>query len=186
MSRRKKHPLRPLTPEERGDLETISRSHTQPASRVARAKSLLAVADGETYSSAARQAGRRSREAVSQLVSQFNQTGMSALDIQHRGGAQVVYGAEQRERILREIRRTPDREQDGTATWSLTTIQRSLRQSEDEFSKISRDTIWRVLHEANMSWQKSRSWCTTGQVQRKRKSGIVTVIDPQREAKKTH
>jgi hypothetical protein len=43
-----------------------------------------------------------------------------------------------------------------------------------------------VLHEADMSWQKSRSWCTTGQVQRKCKSGIVTVVDPQREAKKTH
>jgi hypothetical protein len=43
MSRRKKNPLRPLTPEERSGLETISRSSTQPASRVARAKSLLAL-----------------------------------------------------------------------------------------------------------------------------------------------
>jgi transposase len=111
---------------------------------------------------------------------------MSALDIRHGGGAQAVYGSEQRERIISEIRRTPDREKDGTATWSLTTIQQSLRQSGDEFSNISRDTIWRVLHEADMSWQKSRSWCTTGQVQRKRKTGIVSVIDPQREAKKTH
>jgi len=166
-------------------LEAISRSPTQAASRVARAKSLLAVADGEIYIRAAQSAGRRDRETVSQLVEQFNQVGMSALDVQHGGGAQVVYGSAQRERNLREIRRTPDREQDGTATWSLTTLQQSLRQGEDDLATISRDTIWRVLHEADMSWQKSRSWCTTGQVQRKRKAGIVTVIDPQREAKKT-
>ena len=185
MSRRKKNPLRTLTPEERSNLEAISRSPTQAASRVARAKSLLAVADGESYIRAAQSAGRRDRETVSQLVEQFNQVGMSALDVQHGGGAQVVYGSAQRERILREIRRTPDREQDGTATWSLTTLQQSLRQGEDDLATISRDTIWRVLHEADMSWQKSRSWCSTGQVQRKRKAGIVTVIDPQREAKKT-
>ena len=34
------------------------------------------------------------------------------------------------------------------------------------------------------SWQRSRSWCQTGTAQRKRKSGIVTVIDPDSEAKK--
>jgi transposase len=119
MSRCKKNSLRSLTPEERSNLEAISRSPTQAASRVARAKSLLAVADGETYIRAAQSAGRRDRETVSQLVEQFNRVGMSALDVQHGGGAQVVYGSAQRERILREIRRTPDREQDGTATLGM-------------------------------------------------------------------
>jgi hypothetical protein len=41
-----------------------------------------------------------------------------------------------------------------------------------------------VLKEAGWSWQKNRSWCETGKVARKRKAGVVTVIDPDAEAKK--
>ena len=50
MSRRKKDPLRTLTEEERSWLERISRSQVEPASHVARAKQILAVADGDNYS----------------------------------------------------------------------------------------------------------------------------------------
>ena len=49
MSRRRKDPLRELTAEEHEVLSQIARSRTEPASHVARAKSLLAVADGKTY-----------------------------------------------------------------------------------------------------------------------------------------
>ncbi len=44
MTRRQKEPLRPLTQDEQQWLEWISRSHTDPASHVARAKAVLAVA----------------------------------------------------------------------------------------------------------------------------------------------
>jgi hypothetical protein len=46
MTRRKKEPLRPLSPQEREVLERISRAQSDPASHVARAKLLLLVADG--------------------------------------------------------------------------------------------------------------------------------------------
>ncbi|MGB6846649.1 MAG: hypothetical protein WBG05_00425 [Thermoanaerobaculia bacterium] len=59
MTRRMKDPLRPLTDEEREVLEQISRARSEPASHVARAKALLAVADGQSYTAAARAAGRR-------------------------------------------------------------------------------------------------------------------------------
>jgi hypothetical protein len=72
MTRRRKDPLRPPTDEEREVLERISRAQTEPAVHVARAKSPLAVADGATYEAAARAAGRRSNDAVLQLVSRFN------------------------------------------------------------------------------------------------------------------
>jgi hypothetical protein len=86
---------------------------------------------------------------------------------------------------LREARRTPDREQDGTATWSLSTLQRALRRAEDGLPQVSTYTIWLVLRDAGFSWQTSRTWCETGQAKRKRKSGVVTVTDPQTSAKKT-
>jgi transposase len=185
MTRKKKNPLRSLSSEERTYLEKVSRSQMEPASRVAYAKALLAVADGDNYTSAARACGRRSGDAVSQLVQRFNQKGLTAIERQHGGGTATVYGAVERERIVKEFRRAPERERDGTATWSISTLQRALRLADDGLPTVSRATIWQVLREANLSWQRTRSWCQTGCVLRKRKTGIITVIDPNREAKKT-
>ena len=97
----------------------------------------------------------------------------------------ALIGHPERERILREARRTPDRELDGTATWSLTTLQRALRQADSGLPRVSTYTIFMVLHEAGFTWQASQTWCETGKVKRKRKSGVVDVIDPDAEPKKS-
>lgn len=184
MPRRKKDPLRVLTGEEREVLEQIARAYSEPASHVARARLLLAVADGKTYVEAARTAGRRSGKAVSQLVSRFNQQGLAAIEPRHGGGPQPIYGVAEQERILTEARRTPDREQDGTATWSLTTLQKALQRAPDGLPQVSTYTIWMTLRQAGLSWQQDRSWCDTGKVKRKRKEGIVEVVDPDATPKK--
>src|SRR5579871_6959498 len=75
-------------------------------------------------------------------------------------------------------------EVDGTATWSLSLLKANLRQARDGLSHMSTYTIWRMLHEAGYHWQKSRTWCETGIVKRKRKRGVVTVRDPDAVAKK--
>ena len=90
MTRRQKDPLRSLTGEERKVLEQISRAQSEPASHVARAKSLLAVADGMSYTAAAWAAGRRSNDAVSRLVSRFNKEGLAAIEPRHGGGVQII------------------------------------------------------------------------------------------------
>ena len=185
MTRRQKDPLRPLTAEEREVLERLSRAQSEPASHVARAKALLAVADGESYTAAARAAGRRSDDAVSQLVSRFNREGLAAIEPGHGGGPPVVYGVEERKRILSELKRQPEREQDGTATWSLSTLQRALREAPDGLPEVSTYTIWCVMHEAGWTCQQDRTWCQTGTVTRKRKGVAVEVTDPEAEAKKT-
>jgi transposase len=185
MTRHRIDPLRALTDEERAVLTQISRSANAPASHVARAKALLAVADGKNYTDAAHAAGRRAGDAVAQLVSRFNREGFAAIAPRHGGGAPPLYSSVARARILQEARRTPDREQDGTATWSLTTLQRALRQAPDGLPRVSTYTIFMVLHEAGFTWQASQTWCETGQVKRKRKSGVVDVTDPDTEAKKT-
>lgn len=184
MSRKRKDPLRPLTDEERQVLHQVARARSEPASHVARAKMLLAVVAGKTYQAAAESAGRKSNDAVSQLVSRFNREGLAALAPRHGGGPKITYGSAERERILSEARRTPDRKRDGTATWSLSTLQRSLRQAPDGLPGVSTYTIWVVLRESGFKWQASRSWCETGQVKRKRKAGVVVVTDPDTEAKK--
>ena len=185
MTRRRKDPLRELTEEERGILTQLARTRSEPAVHVARAKMLLAVADGATYQGAAEAAGRKSNDAVACLVARFNAAGLAAIEPGHGGGPVPLYTATQRERILQEARRTPDREQDGTATWSLSGLQHALRTAPDGLPGVSTYTIWVVLHEAGLTWQQSRSWCETGQVRRVRQRGTVTVRDPDAEAKKT-
>ena len=185
MTRRKKDPLRPLTSAEREWLERISRAESEPASHVMRAKEILAVADGKNYLEAAVAAGRKSGDAVSKLVSEFNQNGLAAIRPRHGGGPVAKYGPAQRERILIEARRKPEPAQDGTASWSLQTLQRALRKAPDGLPDVSEDTIRTVLREAGFSWQRSQTWCETGQVVRKRKRGQATTYDPDTESKKS-
>ena len=185
MSRPPKDPLRPLTEEERAVLTEIGRSFSEPASHVARAKALLAVANGKSYTAAAKDGGRRSGDAVAHLVAFFNRDGLTAVAPRHGGGTRAIYGVAERDRILTEARRTPDRERDGTATWSLTTLQRALRKAPDGLPHVSTYTIWLVLRDAGFSWQATRTWCETGKVKRKRKAGTVEVTDPDSTAKKS-
>ena len=186
MARRQKGPLRSLTAAERSALERVSRASSERADRVARAKALLAVADGARFSDAARAAGRRSGDAVAQLVARFNKVGVGALEPGHGGGPPTRYGADERGRILREFHRVPDRERDGTATWSLTTLRRALRRAEDGLPTVSTATILHVLWEAGYTWQRDRTWCQTGLARRKRKDGtVVDVVDPEATPKKS-
>jgi transposase len=128
--------------------------------------------------------GRRSNDAVAQLVARFNRQGIEAIVPQHAGGHPPVYSSTDRHRILREARRMPDREADGTATWSLLTLRQALRNASDGLPHISTATIRTLLREEGWSWQRTRSWCDTGKAVRRRKSGLVEVTDPDAVAKK--
>ncbi len=185
MSRRQKEPLRALTDEERAVLGAVARAGSERADRVSRAKAILAVSAGASYTAAAQRAGRRTGDGVALLVARFNRDGLAAVDSRHGGGPPLRYGPVERERILREFRRTPDRQQDGTATWSLATLRRALRRAPDGLPHVSTRTILTVLWEAGYTWQRSRTWVQTGTVVRKRKSGTVTVTDPEAAPKKS-
>jgi transposase len=184
MGQPQKNPLRAVSEEEKEILKQVSRGQREPASHVARAKALLAVAEGQSFTAAAKAAGRRSGDAVAQLVVRFNEEGLAALEPRHGGGPAFKYGAAEQERILREVRRKPEVEQEGTATWSLSTLQQALRQAEDGLPEVSTYTIWMVLQANGFSWQKDVSWCETGKVKRKRKEGVVEVTDPDAGPKK--
>ena len=184
MSRTKKDPLRPLTSSERRSLEQLARSQSAPALSVARARALLAVSDGSSYTDAAHLVGRELGDSVATWVARFNQVGLSALERQPGGRPPTQYGPAERDRILKDFRRAPDREEDGTASWSLNTLQRALRRAPDGLPGVSTYTIWAVLHDAAVSCQKDRTWCETGQAIRKRKRGEVKVQDPDASAKK--
>jgi transposase len=101
--------------------------------QVARATAVLAVADGQSYLAAARQAGRCDNDpvaawdTVAAWVARFNREGLAAVMPRHGGGPPIGYGAAEQRRILEDAQRTPDRARDGTAIWSLSTRQCALR-----------------------------------------------------------
>ena len=182
MATMQKERLRPVTIVEQHELRAIVKASSERVDRVKRATALLAVADGRTYAAAAEAAGYRSAQAVTYLVRRFNRVGLAALEIATGRGRRPTYDAAARAQIVATAQRPPDRKVDGTATWSLSTLERTVRR--EGLPRVGATTIRRVLHEAGSSYQRTRTWCPTGTAQRKRKAGMVQVVDPRTEEKR--
>ena len=182
MPKARKEALRALTAAEQTALERLTQASSARVDRVRRARALLAVAQGQPFVQAARDAGFRSGSTVAGLVQRFNRQGLAALRIAAGRGRRPTYDTAARAQIVATAQRPPDRRTDGTATWSLSTLQRSLRR--DAFAHVGATTIRRVLEDAGSSYQRTRTWCPTGTAQRTRKAGVVTVVDPRTEEKR--
>jgi hypothetical protein len=122
-------PLRAMTPVEARAVPRTAKATRERVDVVKRARALLAVRAGQTYTQAAREARYTSGDSVSQLVERFNQQGLAALPIADGRGRTAHYILAQRERIVAKLQRVPDRRDDATATWSLKTRARALRQA---------------------------------------------------------
>jgi transposase len=177
-----KAPLRPVTAAEQGTLERISKASSERVDRVRRARALLAVAQGKPFAAAARQAGFASGSTVAGLVARFNHQGLVAVTIAAGRGRRPTYAPAARAQIVATAQRPPDRKVDGTASWSLSTLERTLRRT--GLPQVGATTIRRVLQAAGSSYQKTRTWCPTGTAERKRKHGVVRVVDPETEQKR--
>ena len=177
-----KVPLRALTAEEQAALERIARASSGRVDRARRARALLAVARGQPFAQTAHQVGLRSGSTVAGLVQRFNERGLAALSIAAGRGRKPTYDPTARTQIVALAQQEPERRTDGTATWSLSTLQKRLHK--DGLERIGTSTIRRVLEDAGSSYQKTRSWCPTGTAQRVRKTGVVTVTDPETEQKR--
>ena len=182
MATPQKDPLRGLTAAERRALDQLAKASSARMDQVRRAVALRAVAAGESFAQAARQAGFGSGTTVANLVVRFNQHGLPALAIAAGRGRKPRDDAAARAQVVATAQGPPDRRTDGTATWSLSTLQRTLRR--EAFPDLGATTIRRVLGDAGSSYQKTRTWCPTGTAQRKRTSGVVTVVDPRTEEKR--
>ena len=182
MATRQQERLRPLTIPEQRELRQITKASSERVDRVQRAAVLLAVAGGQSFRAAARGAGYRSVGTVTSLVRRFNRVGLPALGIAAGRGRRPTYEAPARARIVATAQRAPDRKTDGTATWSLKTLERTIRR--EGLPRVGATTIRRVLHQAGSSYQRTRTWCPTGIAQRKRKAGVVQVVDPKTEERR--
>ncbi len=177
-----REPLRRLSRAERAALQRITRSSSERVDQVRRASALLAVARTGVFIHAAREAGLRSGTTVADLVARFNRHGLAAVRIANGRGRRPTYPVSARAQIVATAQREPNRRRDGAATWSLSSLQRTLRRA--GFPQVGTSTIRRVLQDAGSSYQRTRKWCPTGTAQRKRKAGVVTVVDPDTEVKR--
>lgn len=182
MAQPQKHPLRPLSEQEERELRRIVKASSERRDVARRAEALLAVATSQSFAQAADVAGFKEARSVGKLVKRFNAHGLSALSITAGRGGKPIYTSAQQARILQEVQRTPDRQEDQTATWSLSLLRKALRAT--DLPHIASETIRQVLHASGYSFQRTRTWCRTGYALRKRKSGTVLVYDQQTLEKK--
>jgi transposase len=122
-----REPLRELAETEVAALRRIVQASSERVDRVRRARALLTVAAGASCAAAAQDAGLRSRTTVANLVARFNRQGLAALSIASGRGRKSTYDAKARAQIVAIAQTAPDRKADGTATWSLSTLQKRLR-----------------------------------------------------------
>ena len=156
MGAQQKKALRQLTQQEREELSQKATSIREPVSLGKRAKALLAVADGCSFTEAGRQVGM-SQDGVSQLVERFHQRGLGVLSIAPGRGRKPTYTSQDHEQILQEIQRRPTWEIDQCTVWSLSLLQRSLHAK--GFLDLSPRTIRRVLQAHGWKYQPTtRTW----------------------------
>ena len=171
-----------FTQGEAAALRRIRRASSERLDRLRRAVAVLAVAEGQSFAEAARRAGLGSGTGVADLVVRFNQRGLAALRIAPAPGRKPTYDTAARTQIVATAQRPPDRREDGTATWSRSTLQRALRK--DALLRIGATSVRRVLQDAGASYQRTRTGCPTGTALRVRKAGVVQVIDPRTEERR--
>jgi len=125
MGRPVKEGMRPLMPFEYQELQRIVQATSERVDAVRQARAVLSVAAGKSRTASGQEANL-SRQAVTQVVRRFNQGGLAALHIAAGRGRKPTYTCQEQARIMAEVQRTPDRQADQTATWSLMTLRRAL------------------------------------------------------------
>ena len=152
MGRRQKKPLRGLTGAEKAELIRVTSSDVERVERIRRARALLAVDDGQSFTQAARTARMRSSSGIAAIVQRFHERGLEALDTMPGAGRRPIYSAAERDLILAEVQREMDR----TPFWSLATLQQALRRASNGVPKVSAKTIGQVLRDAGYGWHPER------------------------------
>ena len=127
-----------LTDSQQLELSHIAQSRSLPAGYVFRARLVLMLAEGDSYSTIRRQL-RTTSPTISRWKQRFIASGMDGLDTSHPGQSASVLTAKLRARILSATRRRP---KDGATQWSCRKLAAELG--------ISKDAVHRVWKEAGL------------------------------------
>jgi transposase len=127
-----------LSEEQRKELSSIAQSRSLPAGYVFRARLILMLAEGATFSMIQKQL-RTTAPTIIRWKARFLQSGMDGLDTHHPGQPASVLTPALRAKILSATRKKPG---DGSTHWSCRKLAASLG--------VSKDTVHRTWTEAGL------------------------------------
>jgi len=135
---RRKQFVLTLTDDQRSELCTWAGSRTLPAGDVFRARLILALADGRTYSQI-KTTLQTTAPTISRWKQRFEEAGMGGLDPRHKGSLPRVADAKMQARIARKTQQKPA---DGSTHWSCRKLAKALG--------LSKSTVQRVWVQARL------------------------------------
>jgi transposase len=147
--------LRALTDDERKELERLSRSRTEEARLVVRAKIVLELADDERPYRVADRVGV-GRAAAYEWLHRFNAEGLKGLTDHPRPGRPHTYTTEQRAEVIAAALTKPEDLGLPFASWTLDRLQAYL--SEQKGIGIKRTRIDEILIAEGLRWRKQETW----------------------------
>ena len=127
-----------LTADQHSELRAIAQSRSLPAGYVFRAKLILSLAEGASFS-AIKQRLQTTAPTILRWKQRFLQDGLDGLDTFHPGQTARVLTPALRARILAATRKKPS---DGSTHWSCRKLAVALR--------LSKDAVHRVWKEAGL------------------------------------
>lgn len=138
------------TAEDRKELERLSKSRTDEARMVERAKLVLGCLAGRRNDEMAAEFGIQAA-TVGTWRKRFASEGLAGLRDRPRPGKPPVYLApELRQRILKQLEAPPPA---GLSGWDGGTLAQVLG--------VSDDAVWRVLRKEGIQLRRHRSWCVS-------------------------
>lgn len=153
----KRNELRPFTPEERRDLEKLSRSRKAAQQHVERAIILLRYATGEPVAAIAAAVQRRP-ETIWKVVKRFNQRGMASLQDIPRSGRPVTYGEEERGRMIATAKTHPQHLGLSYGHWTLDRLTEYVNHQLQ--LPISRSQLGAILEQEGLKWYQEKTYFT--------------------------
>lgn len=127
-----------VTEEQRADLQRWAQSRTLPAGDVFRARLILALAAGKSYSQIESELNT-SRPTISRWRKRFEEEGIAGLDGKHQGSKPRAASPAVQARLIRKTLQKPE---DGSTHWSCRKIAAALG--------LSKSTVQRIWSQARL------------------------------------
>ena len=152
--------VRPLTGDERTELQRRAQSRTEAARVVERARMVWAVHQGERVPAVARRLGVGA-DVVRQWIRRFNSEGVPGLADRPRSGRPVTYSPEQVTQVLATAVTDPKTLGLPFGCWTLDRLTTYLHERPAEAGgplPISRSQLDRLLAGEGLRWRKEETW----------------------------
>jgi transposase len=149
--------LRPVTDEERTELERISRSRKAEQRQVERARIILGLADGRAPREMAIEVGR-SEPTIYERLHRFNEGGLNSLSDGPRSGRPLTYSEEERGRMVATAKTRPQVLGLEYHHWTLDRLVEYVNQQLG--IPISRSQLGDILHLEGLKWYQEQTYFT--------------------------